>query len=92
MCRDDMKKFENTLEGVSPSEKKRALVNFLRHHRMDSVEVNVKDNVEYIQIYTSIMRGIATDHPSLAGEVERQVAKKKRWQTRRQGSAEGTQR
>lgn len=81
--------FLSTITG-SPSEKKKALVNFIRHERMDTMEVNVTDNCEYIRVYTSVMRSIAADYPHLSQEVERQIAKKIRWQSRRNGCAEGS--
>jgi hypothetical protein len=83
---DEIKKFQSTLTG-SPSEKKRALVNFIRHYRMDTMEVNVTDNSEYIKAYTAIMKSIAADYPFLSGEVERQISKKIRWQSRRNDCA-----
>lgn len=67
---------------VMPSMRKLAAVNGLRHHRMDSIVFDVKDDDRYIAIYTAVMTSISTDYPSLSGEVERQVSKKRRRQER----------
>lgn len=82
-----IKEFEKQLTG-SPSERKKALVDFIRHLRMDGIKINASDNAIYITTYTSIMRSISADYPFLNEEVERQISKKIRWQTRRSKRAE----
>lgn len=59
-------------------------VNALRHLTMDEVKFDVKDDDMYTTVYTQIMERIASDHPSLSGEVKRQMAKKiRRHESRR---------
>lgn len=85
----EIEELKLTLAKCSPSKLKRALVNFIRHHRIDDVEIEVKDNYKYLQVYIFTMKGISADYPFLSEEVERQIAKKIRWQARRENGIEG---
>lgn len=67
---------------VRPSLRKLEAVNGLRHHRMDALAFNAKDDSSYLEVYLRVMSSISTDYPFLSQEVERQVSKKIRRQAR----------
>lgn len=58
-------------------------VNSLRHLFMDTVPIDVRDDVAYLRIYESVMSKISCLYPFLSWEVERQMKKKKRRYARR---------
>jgi type III secretory pathway component EscV len=66
-----------------PSKANKMIVDKIRHKRMDDIKFNSNDNAVYLQIFQEIMENIAKDYPELMNEVNRQIAKKKRWQQKR---------
>jgi hypothetical protein len=71
-----------------PSERVKAMVNELRHTRMDVIAFNSQDNEAYMKVYADVMNSIKEDYPFLSQEVKRQIDKKTRWQTRRSSQNE----
>jgi len=74
---------EEFLASSQNLEARKKAVNSLRHLQMDEVTMDAKDNASYLLVYEAVMSDISSRYPSLSQEVQRQVAKKKRWQERR---------